>query len=188
MGLVTARPACGWLWASVIDSSTWVAGGSDSFVTMETNATGLSANHSWVRAPGILKTHAEDFLSSKTHINTHTYIYIHIFLFSVLRSFVGRECICAKVYLCACVLSWCGLLSTLSPGRWRSCHGRVLSGPARTCTHMYAHAHTSGGQGSACIKRANKPSVHTTNPPQTEQADRKQDGNEMKCGRLGGWR
>lgn len=55
-----------------------------------------SANLDWARAPGILETHAEDFLGSKTHINTHTYIYIHTHTHAVLRlCFVGHECICA---------------------------------------------------------------------------------------------
>lgn len=56
----------------MIDSSTWVVGGSDSSVAVETNTVRQRANQSWVRAPGIRLTHAEDFLKTKTHINTHT--------------------------------------------------------------------------------------------------------------------
>lgn len=91
------KPACGWLSARQIDSSTWVAGGSDSSVAVETNTANLPANQGRASAPGIHLTHAEDFLKTKTHINTHTFV-------SALCCCVGR----ASVYvlkLSRCVLS-----------------------------------------------------------------------------------
>ena len=156
-----ARPACGWLGASVIDSSTWVVGGSDRPVAVETNTASRPANRRRGRAPGIHLTHAEDFLSTRTHINTHR----HTHTYSSCALLFGwiYECMCVKVYLCACAYAcvrWvhvcvlpvrCGRLSTQSPGRWRSCHGRVLSsGPVHTHTLTLTHTHThtpGGGQG-----------------------------------------
>lgn len=72
-----ARPACGWLGASVIDSSTWVVGGSDRPVAVETNTASRPANRRRGRAPGIHLTHAEDFLSTRTHINTHRHTHTY---------------------------------------------------------------------------------------------------------------
>lgn len=76
---------CGWPGASVIDSSTWVVGGSDSPVAVETNTARQPANQNRVRASGIPLTHAKDFLRTKTHINTHkTHIFYVLWVFFFL--------------------------------------------------------------------------------------------------------
>lgn len=187
LDLIGRCEACMWLAViGVIDSSTWVAGGSDSSVTMETNAASWSTNHlEWVPW-GFLK-HMPKISSSPRYTNTHTKTHTHSF--ECCTVLLDRSvCENSFVYMCVCWADvcflpvWCGLLSTPSLGRWRSCHGRVLLGPPRTYTytHTDVHAHASRGQGSACTKRPNKPSVHTTNPPQTEN-EKAAGGNVRRC-------
>lgn len=70
MVIVRSVIYCGWPGASVIDSSTWVVGGSDSSVAVETNMPRQPANRSGARASGIHLTHAKDFFRTKAHIKT----------------------------------------------------------------------------------------------------------------------
>ena len=150
-----------------------------------------SANHGWARAPGVYLTYAKDFLKTKTHTNTHTHRH-HIFLFYVLSCFVGYMsvyvlrfiCVHVRMLVCwadVCFLPvWCGLLSTPSPGRWRSCHGRVLSRPRWNHTHMrthtHTHTHTSGDRGQLVLKdqinQVFTPPTHRRQDKQTEKRRR----------------
>lgn len=165
--LETTSPRISALWASVIDSSTWVVQGSDSSVAVETNTAGLPVNQSWVRAPGNHRTHAENLLKTKRHINTriHTQAFFHVLhIFDGYMSVRVLKCICVHV----CVLHvWWGLLLRVFLG---SCHGRVLTGLVHRHAHTHIHTNTSA-HGSACIKRPNK-QISAHHQPNTDKTSR----------------
>lgn len=117
-----------------------------------------------------------------TGVYVLTFICVHV-----------RMHVCVKVcWVNVCVLPvWCGLLSTPSLGRWRGCHGRVLTGPTRTHAHTHIWntrtlTHTPGDRGQLVLKDQINEAFRTTNPPQTRQADRKGEHDRRKC--VYGWR
>ena len=144
----------------MIDSSTWVVGGSDRPVAVETNTASRPANQRRGRAPGIHLTHAEDFLRTKTHINTHTHTHtytdtliLHVLYFSVeYTSVCVLKFICAHVrmHVCVefmCVFSPCGVV-VCRHSLWvvdvvvmGEC-SLDLCAHTHTYTHTHTHTHT----------------------------------------------
>lgn len=164
---------CACLEVSVIDSSNWVVGGSDSSVAVETNTARRPANQDRETASGIHLTHAKDFLRTKTHINTQE---THVFYTSCY--FVGNlgvyvlAFICARVYarVPQCV---CARAAGVFCRRCLRVVDVVVMGEC-SLTHT-----RSREQGSACIKRANKRSF----PHQQPTADNRTcDRRERGCG------
>lgn len=150
------RPAWGWPGASVIDSPTWVVGGSDSSVAVETNSE-LSNQSELSESPGDSSNTCWRFPQDQ---NTHKHTHTHIF-FYVAYGFVGYTsvyvlrfiCVHVRMHVCVCGLTCVELMCVFSPCGVVFFRHRlwvvdmVVMGECSLDVNTHKHTHTHHGTG-----------------------------------------